>query len=474
VSAALFVVALTAVSGQGGAAGTSAPWDARYQVSASPDGQDLRVEAELSGVTGGALTIDPASAPFVDSPMMRVWSGRWLPVVPAAHGTWRAELCRASACRLRYVFHLGAAARALNDPDSAAERGGAVVAPASTWLMRPARLPETGLRARLRATAPAPLVFVTGLPRVAGSSDSYAVTLLPDFSSPYAAVGRLDVQQLDAPGSDVQLAFAMPSLGPDQPRLRAWVTAAVRAVTAYFGRFPVDRALVLAIPQPAGLHGKAMGGGGATVLIQVASGVDLADPSVDWQAAHEMVHLAVPQMARAHLWLTEGLATYVEPLARALTGELRPEVVWRDLIVGLTKGLPAPGDRGLDRTHTWGRTYWGGALFAFLADLEIRKASKDEQSLATALRGILREGGDTRVFWSAERFMATADRALGRPILTPLYRRWATTPIAVDLPALWRALGVSLSADGHVTFDEAAPLAALRRSMIGPVTPKHP
>ena len=30
----------------------------------------------------------------------------------------------------------------------------------------------------------------------------------------------------------------------------------------------------------------------------------------DWILVHEMVHLAVPRLARAHNWLHEGLATY--------------------------------------------------------------------------------------------------------------------------------------------------------------------
>ena len=215
------------------------------------------------------------------------------------------------------------------------------------------------------------------------------------------------------------------------------------------------------------MHGKALGGGGATVLLQTAPGTDLDDPAFDWQAAHEMVHLAVPEMSRAQIWLTEGLATYIEPLARSMTGELRPESVWRDLVRGLPQGLPGPGDRGLDRTHTWGRTYWGGALFAFLADLEIRKATNGQRSLAMALQGVLREGGDARVFWPVERFVSTCDRALGKPILTDLYHRMADRPVDVDLNALWRELGVSVS-NGRVTFDDRAPLAAIRRRMIGP------
>lgn len=187
-----------------------------------------------------------------------------------------------------------------------------------------------------------------------------------------------------------------------------------------------------------------------------------------------MVHLAVPEMSRSQIWLTEGLATYIEPIARSLIGELTPESVWRDLVVGLPKGLPGPHDLGLDRTHTWGRTYWGGALFAFVADLEIRKATGGRDSLATALRGTLRAGGDARVMWPVDRFNATCDGTLGLTILSDLYSRMAARPATVDLPELWRELGISLS-NGRVAFDDAAPLASIRRQMItGPAKAAAP
>jgi hypothetical protein len=436
----------------------------RYEVTASAGAIDLGVEAELPPRLGSTFTVDPQAVGFVDGVGRAEGSG-WV-ALPRTGNAWSAPGCRSTGCRIRYVFHLARAARSIDDPDTAATRGETLVAPASTWLLRPQPLPEAGLPARLHVRVSPPLAFVTGLPPVAGAASTFSVELLPSFVSPYSAFGQFHDEEVQIGGATLRLAVATPALDRDRMAMRSWVMTAARAVTAYFGRFPVDRALVLAVPQGAGVHGKAMGGGGATVLLQIAPGTELTDPGIDWQATHEMVHLAVPEMSRAQIWLSEGLATYVEPLARSLTGELRPESVWRDLMVGLPKGLPGPGDRGLDRTHTWGRTYWGGALFAFLADLEIRQATGGAQSLATALRGVLREGGDARVSWSVERFNAACDRAVGKPILTNLYRRWASRPVEVDLAALWRQLGVSLS-EGRVSFDDGAPLAGIRRAMIG-------
>ena len=82
--------------------------------------------------------------------------------------------------------------------------------------------------------------------------------------------------------------------------------------------------------------------------------------------------------------------------ARARTGELSTEKVWGDLVRGLPQGLPGRGDEGLDRTHTWGRTYWGGALFWLLADVEIRERTGNRFGLEDALRAVLTQRGKHR------------------------------------------------------------------------------
>ena len=104
-----------------------------------------------------------------------------------------------------------------------------------------------------------------------------------------------------------------------------------------------------------------------------------SDFTDDWVLTHEMVHLAFPSVPEEHHWIEEGSATYIEPIARARAGDLTPEKVWGDLVDGLPQGLPQPGDRGLDFTPTWGRTYWGGALFCLLADIEIRKRTANQE-----------------------------------------------------------------------------------------------
>jgi predicted metalloprotease with PDZ domain len=183
--------------------------------------------------------------------------------------------------------------------------------------------------------------------------------------------------------------------------------------------------------------------------------------------AHELVHSAFASLAREHLWLEEGISTYVGPIARAQAGFVSAGYVWRWFLWGMPRGLPQPGDQGLDHTHSWGRTFWGGALFCLLADLEIRARTENRKSLQTALQAILAAGGNGEAHWEIARVTAAADRATGVPVLAELYDKTKDRPVAVDLTGLWRRLGVSI-ADGEAVFDEAAPLAAVRNAITAP------
>jgi hypothetical protein len=138
--------------------------------------------------------------------------------------------------------------------------------------------------------------------------------------------------------------------------------------------------------------------------------------------------------------------------------------VWYEFLTMIQNGLPQAGDRGLDRTRTWGRVYWGGALFCLLADLEIRERSKNAHSLDDALRGILRAGGDDAARWTMDYAFEQGDRATGVPVLRELYARMAFAPLPVDLDAIWKKLGVAIRGR-DVVYDDTAPLADIRKSM---------
>ncbi len=240
----------------------------------------------------------------------------------------------------------------------------------------------------------------------------------------------------------------------------------------YYGKFPVPR-LKLRIASSAGTRardGTAYGWRGP--LITIALGRDATLPSLadDWLLTHEMVHLAFPSVAERHHWLEEGLATYVESIAQARAGLLSRERVWRDFVVGLPQGQPQSGDRGLDGTPTWGRTYWGGALFYLRADLLIRERTGNRFGLEHSLRAILAAGGSIDRDWSIDQVLDVADQAVGVPVFRELYEEMRSQPIVVDLGKLWQQLGIERHGN-TVVFDDRAPLASIRNAITPPVEP---
>ena len=65
------------------------------------------------------------------------------------------------------------------------------------------------------------------------------------------------------------------------------------------------------------------------------------------------------------------------------------------------------------------------------------------------------------VDWTIERILSTADRAVGVETMTRLYQRMRATPAMIDLPGLWRELGVEVGSGG-LNFRDDAPLARVR------------
>lgn len=230
---------------------------------------------------------------------------------------------------------------------------------------------------------------------------------------------------------------------PDDNSLLNWVRKSAEAVTAYFGRFPVSHARIRILPSERGRisNGMSFGDSGAHCRISVGRYTTLTDLGNDWELTHEMVHFGFPSVERRHHWIEEGIATYVEPIARASVGVLPVEQVWSDMVRDMHQGLPQEGDQGLDNTHTWGRTYWGGAIFCLLADVEIRKRTGNAKGLQHALRAINRAGGTIESEWHLERALGIGDQATDGQTLMDLYRRMAVTPSPVDLPSLWAQLG---------------------------------
>jgi predicted metalloprotease with PDZ domain len=304
---------------------------------------------------------------------------------------------------------------------------------------------------------------------IAGATSLAGTHEAPSYDDPddlYAALRKQPRERIALPGGEIALVFADGAPGLDRDRVRDWVRQGTDAVTGYFGRFPVKHYGLLVIADDGDNvgHGTTYGYAGSATRIHVGRSTSQIAFTRDWVLTHEMLHAALPDLPRRALWLQEGNATYIEPIARARAGGLSAEEVWRQSLIGMPKGEPRPGDGGMDGTKNWARLYWGGATFWLRAEIDIARASGGRRSLQDAMRAINRQSGGNSADWTPEQMMATGDAATGTDALSRLYARFATGRATTDMTALFASLGVADS-DGQVVFDDTAPLAALRRSL---------
>lgn len=283
---------------------------------------------------------------------------------------------------------------------------------------------------------------------------------------PYAAFDALPNTAMPVQDGTVNVAFAPGDIALPREKIMEWIGAAAQSVITYYGRFPVRSVRLLIVPvDGAGVRGGTTWGyRGAAIRMQLGRNVNAEELKRDWKMTHEMVHLALPDMDHRYSWLSEGLAVYIEPVARVQAGYLTAESIWADVMRDMPKGLPDPGDAGLDGNRTWASTYWGGARFCLLADVEIRRQSGNRFGLQDAMRGVLAAGGNHEVDWPIRKILAAADKAVGLHVLTAQYDRMGPKAVKSDLTTLWRDLGIEATGDG-VRLHAEAPLAAERSAI---------
>jgi len=271
-------------------------------------------------------------------------------------------------------------------------------------------------------------------------------------------------------GATLQVDFASGDLDLDSGHILTWVQNAAHAVTVFYGRFPVKRARILIVPvsgERDSIHGTTWGdvdGFPAVTRMRIGQHVTERTLSEDWTMTHELVHMAFASLPDNQNWMEEGLATYVEPIARAQAGQLSARQVWKGMVLGMPLGEPDQDDRGLDRTHTWGRTYWGGAMFCLVADVSIRRQTQNRKGLQDALRAIVAAGDTINKERLLIELLEIGDRATKTNVLTGMYRKWSGSPSQIDLQNLWIELGIRANY-GDIDLIPDASLSKIRDSI---------
>jgi hypothetical protein len=294
-----------------------------------------------------------------------------------------------------------------------------------------------------------------------------ATISIPGLALADPDASHIEGMTVGATAVSVEISAAQFAAGTEP--LLVWIRRSMNIVSAYYGRFPTRTLRIKLVAEDGGgVHtGTTWGRDGGLIRLKV--GRDVTDTQMlnDWVLVHEMTHLALPDVGEQHAWLSEGLAVYIEGVERVQAGNRSEEDVFAEELRSMPRGLPVPGDQGLDHAHTWGRIYWGGAMFCLLADVAIHRQTANRFGLQDAMRAVLKSSGGLSSHWSIERTFQTADLATGTHVLEQLYVQMKDRPVTPGLSELWAQLGVH--GDGSTaSLTDDAPLADVRRAIMRP------
>lgn len=279
----------------------------------------------------------------------------------------------------------------------------------------------------------------------------------------FTAFGRTAHAPVAFDGGTVELV----ELGREavRPEAKAYLGGALAAVAPLWGRRLPSAALRVYIAPVPGqdevVFGEVRALTGASLVVFMGEGFRPGDPDAahnDWVLVHELVHIGFPTFQNEGRWLSEGLATYYEPLLRTRAGWRAAEGLWGEWRRELERGAGAQLERGggIDAV------YWGGALFLLHADVAIRKATGNAKSLDDVVQGIVRAGGSTEHVWTVRDTLAKADAITGTHVLSELYARCVVRGEVLLAAPLLHDLGVG-ERDGRVQLEDDAPLADIRK-----------
>jgi hypothetical protein len=461
------VVVLAILSSAGCRAHSAAPWEASsaytYFVAPPPAGSwMLRVAVTLERAPSQRIVAPGDSEPFgavegSEGSLARSGTG------------WIAPACLVR-CTLRYTVDLDALASACRRIDCSRRVGDAIVGTASIWMLRPEPMGDAVIRVVLRGGDPAR--FATGLRRDPRGGFVLRSGELAEAS--YTAFGSFRRAQVDVPGARLDVALLGAPLDMGDAATLEWIRGGASCVARLFGRFPTDAAVFVVPVHGADevVFGRVMSLAGPSVVLLFGDAARAERARNDWVVVHELFHLGCPSFGGEGHWLEEGLATYYEPILRERAGWITARELWSHFAREMPRGLRRNGDpASLERRDDIDSTYWGGALFALVADVKIRVTTRGQRSLDDVVRAALAREGDASHTARLADFLRIGDEATGTRALSEVNDAWAVRGENVDLDVLWRQLGVDAKkspreGEGElVELEEGAPLAAVRAAI---------
>ncbi len=383
---------------------------------------------------------------------------------------------------LRYHVDLTAAAGA--EPLSRQLAPGSIAVSPTVWLWRPRLRDDDQVLARFKL--PDGMRVAVPWKPARGAASEFVFGPSPQSGSAIAVIGSFESQRRMLGETEIRVAL----LGRQSKSISAladWVRDAAGNVSLAYGRFPVDFLSVLLIPvsdRAWGTHsavpfGRVVRDGGASVELIIDPTRPLAEFYTQWAPTHEFAHLMLPYLAREQRWVAEGFASYYQNVLLTRAGHYSESLGWQRLLEGFERGrdsMPtlSPNAASASSEHsTRMKIYWSGAALALLADVALRQRSGNRESLDSVLNELQRCCLPSSRTWSGPELFAQLDSFVHEPLFASLYSRHADNAGFPDVMPLLEQLGIIV--DGaEVRLSDAAPLAAIRRSIFAPGQGRKP
>ncbi|MGH7269338.1 MAG: hypothetical protein ACREJ3_02825 [Polyangiaceae bacterium] len=435
-----------------------------YAIAPPPVGSWLLgVEATIERAPSAKLVAPWAVGAVRD--LAVVEGGGLAPVKQEGDG-WVIPECVAR-CTLSYAIDLAALASSCHRMDCEHRVGDAVLGQASAFMLVPD--PIGSARVRVRVTGSSRERFATGLER--DPAGGYTIRAGELGEASYTAFGTLRRAHVAVAGARLDVAFLGAPVDMGDAGVLGWIGDSASCVAQLFGRFPTD-ATVFIVPVSGADHvlfGRVLSLTGASAALLFGDATSRVSQPRDWVVVHEFLHLGSPSFVGEGHWLEEGLATYYEPIVRHRAGFTTEAELWGHFLREMPRGLRKGGDAvDLEDRSDIDSTYWGGALFALLADIRIREATRGVHSLDDVMRAALaREGDATHVARVAD-FIRMGDEVTGIHALADVHDSWVVRGENVSIADLFAKLGVEADENAGpkgVSFDDHAPMADVRRAI---------
>jgi hypothetical protein len=448
----------------------------RYTVSVDPDITEIRVRACFDGAPPLYLVAESLDASTALD-QAQVEGGKPLEPYGAELklGTLAAGACityTAKVDRFRGRHQRGGGPTRRVGADLIAEVG--------VWLWRPPALAEdedieVSFALPDGISASAPWRPVRGAD---GKVTAYRLGHGPYDWPAAVAFGHFTEREIEVPGARLRVAVLHGSPEVEWELVRAWLTRAATAVTTLYGRFPVDAAQLIVVPNARGHEpvpsAYVVRGGMPAVHFFINQRRPLSEFLTDWSAVHELSHLLLPYIRPEDAWLPEGMASYYQDVLRARSGMIPVAEAWQHMHASFRRGMQSmPGVTLADATErmyrdgAFMRVYWSGAAIMLLADQRLRSRSGGTQSLDLALARLRECCLSAETGWSARELFARLDQLTGTTVFAELYEQNLRSNRFPDLEECYRLLGLRPHAGGEeIELLEAAEQLGLREAIM--------